>query len=111
MAAAWPGGWGMGACRRGPGRPGWGAGGGVPARGARCRGVCRPPPTLPEVTSPVFIFVLAAAHAAGFALDFNEAAVVRMRSDLVFDPADARRDFGYSPRGFRPNAAMFPVLE
>lgn len=65
-------------------------------------------PRLHEVPSPVFNVVLAAAHAAGFALDFNEAAVTRMRSDLVFDPADAQRDFGYSPRGFRPTAAMFP---
>lgn len=78
---------------------------------ARVLAVLSPPPKLHEVTSPVFNIVLAAAHAAGFALDFNEAAVVRMRSDLVFDPADAQRDFGYSPRGFRPSAAMFPVLE
>ncbi|NOT88426.1 MAG: NAD-dependent epimerase/dehydratase family protein [Lysobacter sp.] len=76
---------------------------------ARVLAALSPPPRLHEVTSPVFNVVLAAAHAAGFALDFNEAAVARMRSDLVFDPADAQRDFGYSPRGFRPNAAMFPV--
>lgn len=78
---------------------------------ARVLAALTPPPKLHEVPSPVFNVVLAAAHAAGFALDFNEAAVARMRSDLVFDPADARRDFGYSPRGFRPDAAMFPVLE
>ena len=78
---------------------------------ARVLAALSPPPKLHEVTSPVFNVVLAAAHAGGFALDFNEAAVVRMRSDLVFDPADAQRDFGYSPRGFRPDAAMFPVLE
>lgn len=78
---------------------------------ARVLAALEPPPKLHEVPSPVFNIVLAAAHAAGFALDFNEAAVARMRSDLVFDPADAQRDFGYSPRGFRPNAAMFPVLE
>ena len=67
-----------------------------------------PPPKLHEVPSPVFNVILAAAHAAGFALDFNEAAVARMRSDLVFDPADAQRDFGYAPRGFHPTAAMYP---
>jgi nucleoside-diphosphate-sugar epimerase len=78
---------------------------------ARVLAALAPPPKLHEVPSPVFNVVLAAAHAAGFALDFNEAAVARMRSDLVFDPADAQRDFGYSPRGFRPDAAMFPVLE
>lgn len=76
---------------------------------ARVLAVLEPAPKLHEVPSPVFNVVLAAAHAAGFALDFNEAAVARMRSDLVFDPADAQRDFGYSPRGFRPTAAMFPA--
>ncbi len=75
---------------------------------ARVLAVLEPAPRLHEVPSPVFNIVLAAAHAAGFALDFNEAAVARMRSDLVFDPADAQRDFGYSPRGFKPTAAMFP---
>ncbi len=75
---------------------------------ARVLAVLSPAPKLHEVPSPVFNIVLAAAHAAGFALDFNEAAVARMRSDLVFDPTDAQRDFGYSPRGFNPNAAMFP---
>lgn len=78
---------------------------------ARVLAVLEPTPTLYEVPSPVFNVVLALAHAAGFALDFNEAAVARMRSDLVFDATDARRDFGYSPRGFRPSAAMFPTRE
>jgi nucleoside-diphosphate-sugar epimerase len=78
---------------------------------ARVLAALTPPPKLHEVPSPVFNVVLAAAHAAGFALDFNEAAVARMRSDLVFDPVDAQRDFGYSPRGFRPDAGMFPALE
>lgn len=75
---------------------------------ARVLAVLEPAPKLHEVPSPVFNVVLAVAHAAGFALDFNEAAVTRMRSDLVFDPADAQRDFGYSPRSFRPDAKMFP---
>ncbi|MES2670625.1 MAG: nucleoside-diphosphate sugar epimerase [Pseudomonadota bacterium] len=78
---------------------------------ARVLAVLTPAPRLHEVPSPVFNVVLAAAHAAGFALDFNEAAVARMRSDLVFDPADAQRDFGYSPRDFKPIAAMFPQSE
>jgi nucleoside-diphosphate-sugar epimerase len=75
---------------------------------ARVLAALEPAPRLHEVPSPVFNLVLALAHAAGFALDFNEAAVARMRSDLVFDPADAQRDFGYAPRGFHPVAAMFP---
>ncbi len=75
---------------------------------ARVLAALTPPPKLHEVPSPVFNLVLAAAHAAGFGLDFNEAAVVRMRSDLVFDSSAAQRDFGYAPRGFTPTAAMFP---
>lgn len=75
---------------------------------ARLLAALQPPPKLHEVPGGVFNVVLAAAHAAGFALDFNEAAVKRMRSDLVFDAGDAQRDFGYSPRGFKPTAAMFP---
>ena len=65
-------------------------------------------PPMHEVPSGVFNLMLAGAHFAGLALDFNEAAVARMRSDLVFDPAPAQRDFGYAPRGFHPTAAMFP---
>jgi nucleoside-diphosphate-sugar epimerase len=75
---------------------------------ARVLAALEPPPRLHEVPSPVFNLLLAFAHAAGVALDFNEAAVARMRSDLVFDPADAQRDFGYAPRGFHPVADMFP---
>lgn len=76
---------------------------------ARVLAALDPPARLHEVPAPVFNVLLAAAHAAGMALDFNEAAVKRMRSDLVFDPADAQRDFGYAPRGFRPQPAMFPL--
>lgn len=78
---------------------------------ARLCAALRPPARLHELPSPLFNAVLAAAHAAGFARDFNEAAVRRMRSDLVFDSADARRDFGYAPRPFRPTAAMFAAAE
>ena len=73
---------------------------------ARLLAVLDPPAKLHEVPGPIFNAILAGAHALGFALDFNEAAVVRMRSDLVFDPGDAQRDFGYAPRGFHPTAAM-----
>lgn len=74
---------------------------------ARVLAALEPPPRLHEVPPPMFKLTLALAHAAGVALDFNEAAVARMRSDLVFDPTDAQRDFGYAPRGFHPDAAMF----
>lgn len=75
---------------------------------ARVLAAVQPSPTLHEVPSPLFNLVLAVAHAAGLARDFNEAAVQRMRSDLVFDASDAQRDFGYAPRAFRPTAEMFP---
>ncbi len=78
---------------------------------ARVLAALQPSPRLHEVPSPVFNLVLALAHAAGFAIDFNEAAVARMRSDLVFDPGDAQRDFGYAPRNFHPVASMFPSPE
>lgn len=35
------------------------------------------------------------------------AVIARMREDLVFDAGPAARDFGYAPRAFAPNAAMF----
>jgi nucleoside-diphosphate-sugar epimerase len=75
---------------------------------ARVLAAMEPPTRLHEVPSPFFNALLAAAHAAGIARDFNEAAVARMRSDLVFDAEPARRDFGYAPRPFRPTAEMFP---
>jgi nucleoside-diphosphate-sugar epimerase len=75
---------------------------------ARVSAAMTPPAKLHEVPSPFFNALLAMAHAVGIARDFNEAAVARMRSDLVFDAEPARRDFGYSPRKFRPTAEMFP---
>lgn len=78
---------------------------------ARVLRAMTPSATLHEVPSPFFNALLALAHAAGFALDFNEAAVTRMRSDLVFDASDARRDFGYAPRPFVPTAGMFSAVE
>lgn len=78
---------------------------------ARVLAALEPPARLHEVPSPLFNIVLAAAHAAGFARDFSEAAVARMRSDLVFDPAPAQRDLDYAPRMFRPTAGMFPSPE
>ncbi len=75
---------------------------------ARVLAAMEPPTRLHEVPSPFFNLLLAAAHAVGIARDFNEAAVARMRSDLVFDAEPARRDFGYAPRPFRPTAEMFP---
>ena len=66
-----------------------------------------PPPRLLELPMPLFRAALAAAQARGVARDLTAAAVERMREDVVFDDAPACRDFGYSPRMFRPNASMF----
>lgn len=38
----------------------------------------------------------------------GEGAVARLREDLAFDDAPARRDLGWSPRAFHPTAGMFP---
>lgn len=39
---------------------------------------------------------------------FGPAMLDRMRQDLVFSTADASRDLGWSPRGFRPGLDDFP---
>lgn len=66
-----------------------------------------PPPRLVEVPSPLFALMLLGARALGKVGGFGDAAVRRMRSDLLFDAAPAQRDFGYAPRPFRPAARMF----
>ncbi|TWI03019.1 uncharacterized protein YbjT (DUF2867 family) [Luteimonas cucumeris] len=76
---------------------------------ARVLAVLQPSPKLVELPSPLFNLMLLAAQAAGHAQGFGEAAVARMRSDLVFDAAPAQRDFGYSPRPFRPTPQVFEV--
>jgi nucleoside-diphosphate-sugar epimerase len=72
----------------------------------RVLAVLDPPPALVELPSPLFNLALAAAKLAG-GTGLGEAAVQRMRSDLVFDDAPARRDLGYAPRAFHPSARMF----
>lgn len=74
---------------------------------ARVLAVLEPPPRLLEVPSPLFAAALLGARALGRVGGFGDAAVARMRSDLVFDAEPACRDFGYAPRPFRPHAAMF----
>ena len=34
--------------------------------------------------------------------------MIRLVAKVMVAHCDAQRDFGYSPRGFRPTAAMFP---
>lgn len=74
---------------------------------ARVLACLQPPPRLIELPSPLFNLALVAAQVAGHATGLGEAAIARMRTDLVFDAAPAQGDFGYAPRPFRPTAAMF----
>lgn len=72
----------------------------------RVLAVLEPPAGLVELPAPLFRLALAAASVAG-AAGPGEAAVQRMRADLVFDDAPARRDLGYAPRRFAPTLRMF----
>ncbi len=63
-------------------------------------------PRLWVLPPPLFRALLAPARAAGLVAGFGDAALARMREDLAFDDAPARRDFGYAPRTFAPVAAM-----
>ena len=69
----------------------------------------RPPARLIRVPTPLFKAALAGAHALGKMRGLGSAAVARMHEDLVFDAEPARRDFGYSPRGFQPEDGMFSL--
>lgn len=64
-------------------------------------------PRLFALPPALFRAVLLPARAAGLVSGLNDAAVARMRDDLVFDATPARRDFGYAPRAFAPTAEMF----
>ena len=74
---------------------------------ARVLASLSPPARLVELPAPLFATMLAAARATGQLRGFGDAALARMRGDLVFDAAPARRDIGYAPRPFRPTAEMF----
>jgi len=74
---------------------------------ARVLAVLEPRPRLVELPAPLFDFALLVARISGRATGLGEAAVRRMRNDLVFDIEPARRDFGYAPRMFKPTAEMF----
>lgn len=74
---------------------------------ARVLATLDPPPKLIEVPAPIFALALLGARALGKIGGFNDAAVARMRADLVFDVTPARTDFGYAPRAFRPTVTMF----
>ena len=73
---------------------------------ARVLTTLRPRPVLIEVPSLLFSAVLKGARMLGVS-GFGDAAVARLRSDLMFDTTPAQRDFGYTPRPFQPDAGMF----
>ncbi len=67
----------------------------------------KPAPPLLELPMQLFRLALKAAQARGIARDLTDAAVERMREDMVFSLEPAQRDFGYAPRAFKPEARMF----
>lgn len=64
-------------------------------------------PRLLVVPGALFDAALWAAHRSGRLHGLPPGAVARMRENLVFDAAPARAAFGYAPRPFHPDAAMF----
>ena len=63
-------------------------------------------PRLLRLPSLLFRSAAAGVRTLGI-IDASTAMLGRLDVDLVFDAADARRDFGYAPRAFAPTAVMF----
>lgn len=74
---------------------------------ARTLAALHPRPRLLRVPTPLFRAAVATARHIGAIDAVNPAMLDRLDADLVFDASDARRDFGYAPRAFAPDAAMF----
>ena len=74
---------------------------------ARTLAALSPRPRLMRLPTSVFRATIGAARWAGMIENINPAMLDRLDVDLVFDAGDAGRDFGYVPRMFAPNAAMF----
>ena len=74
---------------------------------ARTLAALNPRPRLLRLPTPLFRMMVAGARGVGMIEAVGPAMLARLDADLVFDDADARRDFGYAPRGFTPDAAMF----
>jgi nucleoside-diphosphate-sugar epimerase len=74
---------------------------------ARVLATLQPSAKLHLLPPGAFRALLSLAHAAGIARDFGDAALARMRQDLVFDIEPAHRDFGYAPRAFQSVSGMF----
>jgi hypothetical protein len=66
-----------------------------------------PPAALVRIPAIPLNLLVAAAKRLGGLSDSSAAMLLRLQQDLVFDASAARTDFGYAPRPFRPEAAMF----
>lgn len=66
-----------------------------------------PPPRLLRVPDTLLRVALACARQFGMLRDAGPGVLQRLRTDLVFDGSDARRDLGFAPRPFLPVASMF----
>ncbi|WP_051414315.1 NAD-dependent epimerase/dehydratase family protein [Pseudoxanthomonas suwonensis] len=73
---------------------------------ARVLASLQPPRRLWLLPGPLFSLAAWTARALGVH-DAGPAVLQRMREDLVFDAGPARRELGYAPRGFAPEAWMF----
>jgi nucleoside-diphosphate-sugar epimerase len=74
---------------------------------ARTLAVLQPRPRLLRLPTSVFGLAIASATRLGVIDAVGPAMLARLDVDLVFDDSDARRNFGYAPRAFAPDAAMF----
>jgi nucleoside-diphosphate-sugar epimerase len=74
---------------------------------ARVLAALAPVPRLHLLPGPMFAAAVWGLRRSGRGGGLGDAVLARLREDLVFDAAPARRDFGYAPRAFRPTAAMF----
>lgn len=77
---------------------------------ARVLASLRPPARLLLLPGPLFPLAAVLARWLGVH-DAGAAVLARMRADLVFDAADARRELGYAPRPFEPAPGMFSPPE
>lgn len=67
----------------------------------------QPRPRLLRVPGAAVRVALALAARLGVLRDAGPGVLERLRTDLVFDDRDARRDFGWNPRPFVPSPEMF----
>jgi nucleoside-diphosphate-sugar epimerase len=74
---------------------------------ARMLAVLQPRPRLLRLPTPIFRFAIAGATRLGIVDAVGPAMLDRLDVDLVFDDSEARQDFGYAPRMFDPDKAMF----